>query len=173
MRPKRLLVWLLIVAAMQAGIATLAAAQPADTLRWSATTYEAATSKENKKMLAGARRKRITGEVVDVSCYLQLGKHGTAHAVCAAACVLHGQPIGLLTRYHNLYILFPEEHHPRRDGKAEIMSVFIPLMGQTVTLTGTATKVRGARNLFLSKADVEGIKVVDAAAAQGARPVQH
>ena len=171
MHAKRLLVWLLMVVALQAGIATLAAAQAADTSRWSATTYEAATSNENRKTLAGGRRKSITGEVVDVSCYLELGKHGTAHAVCAAACVLHGQPIGLLTKYHHLYILFPEEHHPRRDGKAEIMSVFIPLMGQTVSLTGTSSKVRGARNLFLSKADIESIKVVAAPAAPASKPV--
>jgi hypothetical protein len=163
MRARWLLLWLLIVGAMQAGVAALAAAQASDTLKWSPTTYEAATSKENRTMLSRGRRRRITGEVVDVSCYLQLGKHGTAHAVCAAACVLHGQPIGLLTPNHTLYILFPEEHHARRDGNAEIMSVFIPLMGQTVTLTGTATNVRGTRDLFLTKADLGSLKVAAAA----------
>ena len=172
MRTIGLVVWLLTVGALQAGVVTGAAAQAVDTLRWSATTYEAATSKENRKMLAGGRRRRITGEVVDASCYLQLGKHGTAHAVCAAACVLHGQPIGLLAPPHTLYFLFPEAHHPRRDGQIEIMSVFIPLMGQTVTLTGTATNVHGTRELFLSKADLESMKVAEAGAAPGAKPTE-
>lgn len=168
MRTKWLVVGLLTAGAMQAGFATRTAAQAADTLRWSATTYDAAASKENRKWLAWGRRRSITGEVVDVSCYLQLGKHGAAHAVCAAACVLHGQPIGLLTPHRTLYLLFPEEHHPRRDGKAELMTAFIPLMGQTVTLTGTATNVRGTRELFLKSADIASIKVA-AAGTPGAK----
>jgi len=172
-RTKSLLVELLVAGAFQSGIVTLAAAQTRDTLAWSPTTYEAATSPENHRMLARGRRRRITGEVVDVSCYVQFGKHGTAHALCAAACALHGQPIGLLTVNRTLYTLFPEDHLARRDGKADITVAFIPLIGQTVTLMGTATSLHGAHELFLKKADLEGMKVVEAGAAPGAGPTHH
>jgi len=132
-----------------------------DSSKWSATTYEAATSDEHRKVLAGGKRVRVTGEVVDVSCYLQLGKHGAAHVACATKCATNGQPIGLLTANHTLYFLFPEEHHPRRDGQAEIRTTLIPLMAKTVTLTGTATLVRGSRGLFLNSAELGNIKVVE------------
>jgi hypothetical protein len=139
-------------------------AQPAgamsDSSKWSATTYEAATSDEHRKVLAGGKRVRVSGEVVDVSCYLQLGKHGAAHVACATKCATNGQPIGLLTTGHTLYFLFPEEHHPRRDGQAEIRTALIPLMGKTVTLTGTATTVGGSRGLFLGSAELDSLKAM-------------
>src|SRR2546428_856377 len=68
----------------------------ADSAGWTATTYEAASGEANKKVLASGRVATITGEVVDVSCYLQLGKRGEAHIPCGSKCIEHGQPIGLL-----------------------------------------------------------------------------
>ena len=139
-------------------------AQPAksmirtEDLKWSATTNEAAGTPEQKKTLASGRRAVITGEVVDASCYLQLGKRGAAHVDCGTKCANNGQPLGLLTRTHTLYLLFPEEHHPRRDGQAEIRTAMVPLMGKTVTLSGTSTMVGGSRGLFLQHADLENIK---------------
>jgi hypothetical protein len=149
-------------------------AQPAsamsDSSKWSATTYEAATSEEHRQVLAEGKRLRVTGEVVDVSCYLQLGKHGAAHVACAKKCATNGQPIGLLAADHTLYLLFPEEHHPRRDGQAEIRTVMIPLMGDTVTIMGTATSVRGSCGLFLKSADLERLKAMGEGPAGSATP---
>jgi hypothetical protein len=164
MRTKRDLMRLLMVGAALAGAASLAAAQAPsgdkpDTLRWSATTYQAANLAEFRKVLDSGRRVRVSGEVVDVSCYLQLGKHGAAHTECATKCANNGQPLGLLTAGHTLYFLFPEEHHPRRDGQAEIRTTMIPLMGKTVSVAGTATVVRGMRGLFLKGADLAEVTV--------------
>lgn len=129
-----------------------------DSSKWSATTYEAATTAEHRKVLASGKRAQLTGEIIDVSCYLELGKHGAGHEACAAKCATNGQPIGLLTSAKTVYFLFPEEHHPRRDGQVEIKTAMIPLMGKTVTLNGTATMVRGSRGLFLNSADLANIK---------------
>src|SRR5215510_8269249 len=52
--------------------------------KWTTTTYEAATAEANKKVLESGKPVAVTGEVVDVSCYLQLGKHGEAHVACGA-----------------------------------------------------------------------------------------
>src|SRR5262245_34285806 len=43
-----------------------------ETANWSATTIEAATAEANKNVLASGKVMTVTGEVVDVSCYLQL-----------------------------------------------------------------------------------------------------
>ena len=130
----------------------------ADSSIWSATTYEAATAEEHRAVLASGKRAALTGEVVDVSCYLQLGKHGEAHAACATKCATNGQPIGLLDKQGGLTLLFPEEHHPRRDGQAEIRTVLIPLLAKTVTMHGTATTVHGAHALFLGTADIDSLR---------------
>jgi len=58
----------------------------------------------------------VVGEIVDFSCYLQLGKHGEKHRTCGQKCINNGQPIGLLAKDGTLYMLMPEEHDPRRDG---------------------------------------------------------
>jgi len=136
----------------------------ADSSIWSATTYEAATAEEHRAILASGKRAVLTGEVVDVSCYLQLGKHGEAHAACATKCATNGQPIGLLDKQGGLTLLFPEEHHPRRDGQAEIRTVLIPLLAKTVTLHGTATTVHGAHALFLGAADLDSLRAANPAA---------
>jgi hypothetical protein len=60
---------------------------------------------------------KVVGEVVDFSCYLQLGKHGGTHAdPCGKKCLAGGAPIGVLTHEGTIYMLMPEEHDPRRDG---------------------------------------------------------
>jgi len=56
------------------------------------------------------------GEIVEFSCYLQLGKHGEKHRACGQKCINNGQPIGLVTADGSLYMLMEEEHDPRRDG---------------------------------------------------------
>jgi hypothetical protein len=131
------------------------AAKPAalkDSTIWTATTYASATSDAHKRVLAAGRQATITGEVVDVSCWLQLGKRGAAHVECGSKCIANGQPIGILDKTETLYILFPEEHHPRRDGDVDVRSKFALLLAKQVSVTGTVSKVRSVNALFV-KAD--------------------
>ena len=46
---------------------------PADA-QWTSTTWEAVSTPEHRKMLEHARPMTVIGEVVDISCLLQLGK---------------------------------------------------------------------------------------------------
>ena len=127
-----------------------------DSAGWTATTYEAATAEANKKVLASGKVATITGEVVDVSCYLQLGKRGEAHVACGTKCIEHGQPIGLVDSDEKLYILFAEEHHPRRDGQVDLRKVFAPLLAKTVTVTGMMTDMKDYRALFVRASGLPG-----------------
>ena len=79
---------------------------------WTTTTTAAGV---DSKPQMGRAITRV-GEIVDFSCYIQLGKHGEKHRSCGQKCVQNGQPIGLLTQDGSLYMLMPEEHDPRRDG---------------------------------------------------------
>jgi hypothetical protein len=129
----------------------------AETAKWSATTIEAATSEAHKKVLESGKVATITGEVVDVSCYLQLGKRGEAHIPCGTKCINNGQPIGVVDAEGNLTIVMAEEHHPRRDGQVELKTVLGPLLAKTVTLTGMMTELRGYRALFVQAAELGGM----------------
>ncbi|MEK7330384.1 MAG: hypothetical protein AAB113_06230 [Candidatus Eisenbacteria bacterium] len=128
----------------------------AETAKWTATTLEAATSEAHKKVLEGGKVATVTGEVVDVSCYLQLGKRGEAHVACGTKCIANGQPIGVVDADGNLYIVMAEEHHPRRDGQVELKTVLGPLLAKTVTLTGMMTEMKGYRALFVQAAELGG-----------------
>jgi hypothetical protein len=127
----------------------LALHQAAPAPAWTATTLESAATPAERRVLAEARPLTVTGEVVDVSCYTQLGKRGAAHRECGAKCVLAGAPVGLVTADDTLYLLLPEPHHPRRDGQASIARQYAARMGESVTVSGMASTHGGIRTLFV------------------------
>jgi len=89
------------------------------------------------------------GEIVDFSCYIQLGKHGEKHRSCGQKCVQNGQPIGLLTQDGSLYMLMPEEHDPRRDGSVDAKASAADHMGHIVTVNGTEASVGSYRAIYV------------------------
>jgi len=113
---------------------------------WSATTIEAAI---DKKPNAG-KIVTVVGEIVDFSCYLQVGKHGEAHAACAKKCFANGQPIGLLAKDGSVYVLMEEEHHPRRDAQTTLRDAATAHAGHVMEVTGTASTVAGQKAIFVA-----------------------
>ena len=116
---------------------------------WRSTTWEAAATPANRHALEQGRPITLVGEVVDVSCFLQMGKRGEAHIACGQKCARNGEPIGLVTDDGELYILMPEEHHPRRDGRISLRDHFIELMGKRVQVSGVTTTSHNVRALFV------------------------
>jgi hypothetical protein len=113
---------------------------------WSVTTVAAAV---DGKPNAG-KVTTLVGEVVDYSCYLQLGKHGGKHRDCGQKCLKAGMPIGLLTKDGKLYLLMEEEHDARRDGLTNFRQAAIDQMAYVMEVTGTLTEVDGQRALFVT-----------------------
>jgi hypothetical protein len=91
----------------------------------------------------------VVGEIIDLSCYLQVGKHGDKHRDCGQKCVRNGQPVGLLTEDGAIYMLIDEEHDPRRDGLTEFRKQAIEQMANIVTVHGTLTEVDGHKALYV------------------------
>ena len=91
----------------------------------------------------------VVGEIIDLSCYLQVGKHGDKHRDCGQKCVRNGQPVGLLTEDGAVYMLIDEEHDPRRDGDTEFRKQAVELMAHVVTVHGTLTDVDGHKALYV------------------------
>src|SRR5712691_11505302 len=113
---------------------------------WSATTVGAAVDgKANPGQVT-----TLVGDIVDFSCYLQVGKHGEKHRACGQKCFTNGQPIGLLTQDGNLYMLMEEEHDPRRDGLTEFRKAANEHLAHIMEVTGTATSHAGYKALFVT-----------------------
>ena len=91
----------------------------------------------------------IVGEIIDISCYLQLGKHGEKHRSCGQKCAQNSQPVGLLTQSGQIYILMPEEHDPRRDGGVDAKASASDHMGHIVRVEGTEATVGANRAIFV------------------------
>lgn len=125
------------------------AKKPAPHAAWSATTEEAAATPANKAWLKKGHAVTLTGEVVDLSCYLQLGKKGDAHKACGAKCVANGEPAGLLTKEGKVYMLMAEQHHPRRDGQVSLAAEMASQMGQTITVSGMLVKNGGIPTVYV------------------------
>jgi hypothetical protein len=111
-----------------------------DTAKWTETTTKAAGTPEQKAVLAGGKVVTITGELVEVSCYLQLGKKGEAHIPCGSAgdgdrhahreerlrgplrfgWTDHGGEVAALTRTDDgpRATAYPRSHHARKTRKA-------------------------------------------------------
>ena len=57
----------------------------------------------------------VTGEVVDLACYLPHPdtSHGPSHRKCADVCAKKGIPIGVLTDDGQLYLLLEDHENPK------------------------------------------------------------
>ncbi|HJZ57489.1 MAG TPA: hypothetical protein VKE74_21145 [Gemmataceae bacterium] len=113
---------------------------------WSVTTVAASV---DGKPLPG-KVVTVVGEIVDYSCYLQVGKHGGKHRDCGQKCLRNGQPIGLLTKDGKLYLLMEEEHDPRRDGMTTFRAAAIENMAYVMEVTGTMSEVDGQRAIYVT-----------------------
>jgi hypothetical protein len=91
----------------------------------------------------------VVGEVVDVSCYMQLGKRGEAHIPCGTNCVENGAPIGLVDAKNDLFIVMAEEHDPRRYGNVALKEAMLPFMAKTVQVTGMLTEREGVKTIYV------------------------
>jgi hypothetical protein len=112
---------------------------------WSQTTVAAGV---DGKPLPG-KMVTLVGEILDFSCYMQLGKHGAKHRDCGQKCLKNGAPIALLTKDGKVYVLIEEEHDPRRDGLTTFRQAAIDNMAYVMEVTGTLSEVAGQRVVFV------------------------
>src|SRR5687768_3261546 len=70
--------------------ATEVGKKPSEDSPWTVTTV---ASSIMGKPLKG-KPMTVTGEIIDISCYLQVGKHGDKHRDCGQKCARAGQPVG-------------------------------------------------------------------------------
>ena len=113
---------------------------------WTGTTIAAAVDKKNPQPGPPIT---VVGEIIDLSCYLQLGKHGEPHKTCGTKCLQNNQPIGLLAKDGTVYMLMEEEHDPRRDGQVSLRQAAIDHFAHIMEVNGTEATVGGYKAIFV------------------------
>jgi hypothetical protein len=95
-------------------------------------------------MGADAAKKTVTGEVVDMGCYLGHSAMGAKHASCATKCINQGMPMGLLTTNGTLYLVTLD--HDNGDPYNSLKS----MAGKHATITGAVMTRNGIKAIEAS-----------------------
>ena len=95
----------------------------------------AAEHEQDHKADAEAATVTVTGEVLDLACYLDHGATGGKHAECAQTCIEGGLPVGIKDKDGKVYLLIGD-HKP-------LNKKLGPLASKTITVSGKAVSRDG------------------------------
>jgi hypothetical protein len=87
-----------------------------------------------KEKPEAAASKTVTGEIVDMMCFVDHNASGDKHAACAAKCIKGGGPVGISSEGKTYLVV--GEHKPLNDQLAEYA-------GKTVTIKGKLAEREG------------------------------
>ena len=90
----------------------------------------ALAAEPGQEKLDAAAEKTVTGEIVDLMCYVDHNATGDKHASCAAMFIKHGGPVGILS--DGKAYLVVGDHKTMNDQLSEYA-------GKTITLKGKLT----------------------------------
>ncbi len=103
----------------------------------------------------------VTGEIVDMGCYLAEGAHGEQHKSCATMCLSGGMPMGLLTSDGKLYLLTMSHDNADPFNSAKKMAA------EKVTITGVMEERNGVKALEVNEVKTAAAEPAKAAPKQG------
>jgi len=89
-----------------------------------------------KDSLDASASKEITGEVVDMMCYVDHNAMGEKHAGCAAKCIKGNGPVGIVS--DGKAYLIVGDHKPMNDALAEFAGKTITIRGKMAERGGIA-----------------------------------
>jgi len=88
-----------------------------------------------KDAIASGETKKITGEVIDMACYVDHNATGEKHADCAKKCITSGLPVGLKSDDGKTYLLIGE-HKPLNGELAQYAAKKITVEGKVISRDG-------------------------------------
>jgi hypothetical protein len=112
-------------------------------------SYVYAQDKAADKSKEAAKETMISGEVVDVSCYLRSGAKGEKHKACAEACAEAGSALGILADDGTLYVsVLPDDH------KSGPNAILMGHIAHHVKVTGQVRSKGGVNGIMISKVEM-------------------
>ena len=88
-----------------------------------------------KDELASGETKKISGEVIDMACYVDHNATGEKHADCAKTCIESGLPVGIKGNDGKTYLLIGE-HKPMNKELAAHAAKTITVKGKLASRDG-------------------------------------
>lgn len=96
----------------------------------------AIAAEQGKENLEASASKEITGEVVDMMCYVDHNAMGDKHSGCAAKCIKGGGPVAIVSD-GKAYVIVGD-HKPMNDQLAEYAGKTITVKGKMAERGGVA-----------------------------------
>ena len=87
----------------------------------------------------------VSGEIIDLACYLDHGASGAKHQQCALTCLKGGQPMGLLTKEGKVYLLLADHQDAKAFDEAKTYAAL------QVEVTGPMVEKAGITGLTVVK----------------------
>lgn len=89
----------------------------------------------------------ISGEMIDMACYMMHEGKGAKHAKCAGACVTGGAPLGVLTADGKVYLVVGDHDDKKPFAEAKALA------GSNAKITGTTFTRGGLTAIVVKKAE--------------------
>lgn len=89
-----------------------------------------------------AAKDTLTGEVVDLACFMAHDGQGKDHMKCAKQCIQKGLPVGILTEKGEVYLAVGENHKQANEMLADKVA-------QNVTVVGAISEKAGTKMITI------------------------
>ena len=95
-------------------------------------------SEGRHRSVAGAPEILVTGEVLDMTCYIAYNLSGPDHAECARVCIRSGGPVGIKAQDGKVYLLTGEPGHSVNAELADYAAKIVTIKGRQTVRNGFA-----------------------------------
>src|SRR5215471_11301681 len=95
-------------------------------------------SERRQHPVGGAREILVTGEVLDMTCYIASNLSGPDHAKCARVCIRSGEPAGIKAQDGKVYLLTGEPGHSVNAELSEYAAQVVTIKGKQTVRDGLA-----------------------------------
>ena len=95
-------------------------------------------SERRDRSVSGAQEILVTGEVLDMTCYIASNLSGPDHAKCARICIRSGEPAGIKSQDGKVYLLTGEPGHSVNAELAEYAAQVVTIKGRQTVRDGFA-----------------------------------
>src|SRR5436305_546494 len=95
-------------------------------------------SERRNRPVAGAQEIVVTGEVLDMTCYIASNLSGPEHAYCATVCIRNGEPAGIKARDGKVYLLTGEPGQSINAKLADYAAQVVTIKGRQTVRDGFA-----------------------------------
>ena len=95
-------------------------------------------SEHGNRSVAGAQEIFVTGEVLDMTCYIAYNLSGPEHASCARDCIRSGLPVGIKAEDGKVYLLTGKARKPVNAELADYAAKVVTIRGKESIRDGFA-----------------------------------